>query len=170
MDLTALTMYLYEYGFVLLFILVFLEYLNIPGFPAGMILPAAGFLIRQGNMNFWLALFVSVSAGALGSAFAYSIGKLGGQRILLFLTKRSPKQQRYVEKCIQLIEKQGTKIILVAKLIPIVRTLIGILAGTLNMNFITYMFYSSLGVAIWNSVFMSMGYLLPRFNEAFTMM
>ncbi len=167
MDTARIIGYLYEYGLILLFVVVFLEYFNLPGFPAGVILPATGFLIRQGNMNFWLALVVSVSAGTLGSILAYGVGKVGGQRLLTFLVKKFPKRKHYVAKYVGLIEKHGTKIVFIAKLTPVIRTLIGIPAGTLNMNFMAYLLYSLLGVSIWNIFFMGIGYMIPELYPNF---
>ena len=43
MDIDAVLNYFATYGLTLLFVIVFLEYLNLPGLPAGIIMPAAGF-------------------------------------------------------------------------------------------------------------------------------
>ena len=45
MDLVAIQTYMEQYGLLCLIIIVFLEYLNLPGFPAGIILPVAGFVV-----------------------------------------------------------------------------------------------------------------------------
>lgn len=42
MDIQALTQYFLQYGAVFIFVIVLLEYLNLPGFPAGVIMPLAG--------------------------------------------------------------------------------------------------------------------------------
>ena len=51
--------YLSEYGLFFLFVIVFLEYLNLPGLPAGIIMPAVGTLVAANDMSFLMALVVS---------------------------------------------------------------------------------------------------------------
>ena len=58
--------YFSEYGLVFLFLIVFLEYMNLPGLPAGIIMPAAGILIAGNDMDFITALVISVIAGLFG--------------------------------------------------------------------------------------------------------
>ena len=66
--------YFSEYGLVFLFLIVFLEYMNLPGLPAGIIMPAAGILIAGNDMDFITALVISVIAGLFGSYVLYFIG------------------------------------------------------------------------------------------------
>jgi membrane protein DedA with SNARE-associated domain len=42
MDVQVLTEYFQRYGAVVIFVIVFLEYLNLPGFPSGVVMPLAG--------------------------------------------------------------------------------------------------------------------------------
>ncbi len=58
------------------------------------------------------------------------------------------------------LRKRGYWGVLVAKLIPAVRTLISIPAGMLRLEFWSYTLYSAVGIAIWNTVFIGAGYLL----------
>ncbi|MTP85329.1 DedA family protein, partial [Turicibacter sanguinis] len=71
MDIYTVLDYFSTYGLYFLFIIVFLEYMNLPGLPAGIIMPAAGILIASSDMNFMTALIVSIMAGLLGSYVLY---------------------------------------------------------------------------------------------------
>ena len=62
MDVNSILDYLAQYGVIFIFVIVFLEYLNLPGLPAGIIMPLAGLWISRGNMNFPFVLFLSVIA------------------------------------------------------------------------------------------------------------
>ena len=66
--------YMDKYGYLFLAGIVFLEYLNLPGLPAGIIMPAAGILIKSRGLNFPFTLITSVIAGLLGSWCLYAIG------------------------------------------------------------------------------------------------
>ena len=51
MNANSILNYLSQYGVLFIFIIVFLEYLNLPGLPAGIIMPLAGFYIFWGIME-----------------------------------------------------------------------------------------------------------------------
>ena len=61
MDAGLFMQYMMDYGGIAIFIIVLLEYLNLPGFPAGIIMPLAGIGAAKGNMNFVLALLSTIS-------------------------------------------------------------------------------------------------------------
>ena len=82
LDIYTVLDYFSTYGLYFLFIIVFLEYMNLPGLPAGIIMPAAGILIASSDMNFMTALIVSIMAGLLGSYVLYFIGYFLGKPIL----------------------------------------------------------------------------------------
>ena len=52
MDVGVFMQYVTDYGWIAIFVIVLLEYLNLPGFPAGVIMPFAGLWAAQGNINF----------------------------------------------------------------------------------------------------------------------
>ena len=74
--------YMDKYGYLFLAGIVFLEYLNLPGLPAGIIMPAAGILIKSRGLNFPFTLITSVIAGLLGSWCLYAIGYYCGNPII----------------------------------------------------------------------------------------
>lgn len=52
MSIQTLTNYFLEYGAFFIFLIVLLEYLNLPGFPAGVIMPLSGIWASQGEISF----------------------------------------------------------------------------------------------------------------------
>lgn len=79
MDANSLLDYLSQYGIVFIFIIIFLEYLNLPGLPAGIIMPVAGLWVSRGNMNFLIVVILSVVAGLIGSWCLYFFRILWGK-------------------------------------------------------------------------------------------
>ena len=63
MTIEIVMQYFTRYGAVAIFVIVLLEYLNLPGFPAGIIMPMAGIWAAKGNINFAAALVITVAAG-----------------------------------------------------------------------------------------------------------
>lgn len=159
MDVSTITVYFTQYGAIAIFIIVFLEYLNLPGFPAGVIMPLAGVMAARGNINFVMVMVITVAAGLAGSLLLYFLGRLGGTAFLKAYTKRFPKQKEVLEKNLEWIRQKGCMGVFVAKLIPMFRTIISIPAGVIQMNLTKYIVSSSFGIFIWNLVFVGAGYL-----------
>ena len=67
MSIQTLTNYFLEYGAFFIFLIVLLEYLNLPGFPAGVIMPLSGIWASQGEISFPLVMVLTVAAGLTGS-------------------------------------------------------------------------------------------------------
>jgi len=163
MDIQTLSGYFHQYGILVIFIIVFLEYLNMPGFPAGIIMPLTGVWASKGSIGFIPAFLLSVLAGLCGSWALYFLGRCGGEIILNKYTKKFPKHQPVINRAFDYIGKKGYLAVFLGKLIPMIRTIISIPAGILRLNFLYYTIYSALGIAIWNLVFIGAGYI---FGEA----
>lgn len=158
MDIQVLTDYFNQYGPVVIFIIVFLEYLNMPGFPSGVVMPLAGIWAAKGNIGFMSALILSVVAGLCGSWVLYFLGKYGGDLVLQKYIKRFPKHKAIIDKTIERVQNKGYFGIFVGKLIPVFRTIISIPAGVLKVNFTGYTIASTMGIFLWNLVFVGAGY------------
>lgn len=160
MDINSISQYFIDYGALAIFVIVLLEYLNLPGFPAGIIMPLAGFWASKGEISFFITILITTAAGILGSWLLYLGGYIGGRIVLNRYLEKNPKYRGKVEKGMCFIEKKGAFGIFICKLLPMIRTLISIPAGVLNMNFCNYTLGSLAGIAIWNFVFVGAGYVL----------
>lgn len=152
--------YLRTYGSIAIFIIVLLEYMNLPGFPAGVIMPLAGVWAAKGEMNFFVTLLITVAAGLTGSMILYWFGRGGGEVFLKKYYSHFPNQKKVIEEKMDFLRKKGSIGIFVSKLIPMVRTLISIPAGVIRMDIKKYMISSTLGIVVWNLVFVGAGYFL----------
>lgn len=160
MSVSLLTQYFVQYGAVFIFIIVLLEYMNLPGFPAGVIMPLAGIWAAKGNISFVAVLLLSVAAGLVGSWILYFLGRLGGERFFRFYVKKFPKQKDLIEKNLEVLRRKGAYGVFISKLVPMLRTLISIPAGMVALDFRTYTISSLMGVFVWNLVFVGAGYFM----------
>jgi membrane protein DedA with SNARE-associated domain len=158
MAIQTLTNYFHQYGAIAIFVIVFLEYLNLPGFPAGVVMPLAGIWASQGGIGFVMALLLSVLAGLCGSWVLYFIGRFGGEFLLSKYIRRFPKHKTVIDQTMERIRKKGYIGIFIGKLIPMIRTIISLPAGVLKMNFAGYTVFSAMGILLWNLVFVGAGY------------
>ena len=140
--------------------IVLLEYMNLPGFPAGIIMPMAGVWASRGQIGFLTVMALSVAAGLLGSWILYFLGRLGGDAFFRFYIKKFPKQKELLEKNMEVLRRKGSIGVFISKLLPLARTLISIPAGMISMNFTKYTISSLMGVALWNLIFIGAGYFL----------
>lgn len=167
MDVDMIMQYFVSYGPIAIYIIVLLEYLNLPGFPAGVIMPLAGIWAARGGLNFVLTIGITVAAGLTGSIILYGLGRGGGEVFLKWYYGKFPKQQQLIEGKMEYLRQKGGVGIFISKLVPMVRTLISIPAGMIRMNFGKYVLSSMLGVAVWNLVFVGAGYVFG--DAVFTM-
>lgn len=160
MDMQIISQYFTQYGAIAIFIIVLLEYLNLPGFPAGVIMPLAGVMASRGQIHFLPAILLTIAAGLIGSWILYLVGRTGGDAFLKGYIKRFPKHKSAIDKNFEILRDKGCFGVFIAKLIPMVRTLISIPAGVVKMNFMKYSISSLLGITIWNTFFVGAGYFM----------
>lgn len=160
MDLSTLTLYFTRYGAIAIFVIVFLEYLNLPGFPAGIIMPLSGIMAAKGNINFFWVMVITVAAGLAGSLALYVLGWKGGELFLKAYIKKFPKQRETLEKNLEWVRQKGCIGVFVGKLLPMIRTIVSIPAGVIKMNLAKYIISSTCGILIWNFVFVGAGYVM----------
>lgn len=150
--------YFSTYGLIFLFVVIFLEYLNFPGLGAAIIMPALGIAIAKAGINFFVALGISILAGALASYILFALSYWFGGPILTKVYNKFPKSRKSIDKVCFYVENYGDKGVLITRLIPVGRTLIPFVAGMFRMNIIKFSIYSTIGIAIWNGVFIYAGY------------
>ena len=158
MDYAAILDVFTRYGAIAIFVLVFLEYMNLPGFPAGIIMPLAGIMAAGGNISFPWVMVITVAAGLLGSMVLYVLGLTGGRLFLDKYMNKFPKQRSRIEKYLNWVQEKGGMGLIAAKLIPMIRTLVSIPAGVFRMRLDRYVICSTIGIFIWNLFFVGAGY------------
>ena len=163
MSIQTLTDYFIQYGAFFIYLIVLLEYMNLPGFPAGVIMPLSGIWAAKGEISFLAVMVLTVAAGLTGSWLLYLLGRLGGSKAMGFYFKKFPKQQAVIEEKIEFLREKGGIGVFVSKLLPMVRTLISIPAGMVKMDFVKYTVSSLCGIFLWNLAFVGAGYF---FGEA----
>lgn len=150
-------------GYLGLVLLIALE--NIfPPIPSEIILPLTGFLIEQGKMNFIGALLASTTGSILGALFLYILSsKLGEHRVYQIADaygKYLGLSKEDIQKSITWFRKHGTKLVFFGRVIPTIRSIVSIPAGIAGMSIQKFILYTALGSAIWNTVLISIGWIL----------
>ena len=148
-----------RYGIFAMIVIIFLEYACFP-ISSELVLPFSGAVARVENVSFFLLLPLSVLAGLLGTGLCYLAGRIGGEAVLTKLTKRFPKTEKAFNSCHAKFEKYGAGAVCIGRVIPLCRTYIAFVAGAVRQSPSVYFPYSLLGITIWNSALLSLGYFL----------
>ncbi len=148
-----------RYGIFAMILIIFLEYACFP-ISSELVLPFSGAVARAENVSFFLLLPLSVLAGLLGTGLCYLAGRIGGETVLTKLIKRFPKTEKAFLSCHAKFEKYGAWAVCIGRVIPLCRTYIAFVAGAVGQSPSVYFPYSLLGITIWNSALLSLGYFL----------
>ena len=82
MEANTIFQYLEQYGTLFIFIIIFLEYLNVPGLAAAIIMPLVGVWCAKSEINLLFAIFISAIAGLAASWILYFMGLFFGDVIV----------------------------------------------------------------------------------------
>ncbi|MFA6064714.1 MAG: DedA family protein [archaeon] len=159
--LSTLTQIISTLGYAGIFVLMAAESTFLP-VPSEGVLPFAGYLIAQGQLNLYLVILIATLGTILGSLISYYIGKYFGKKIVLRYGKYFLVNKKEVELAEKWFEKYGTKTIFVCRFIPVIRHVISIPAGTAQMKRRKFITYTALGGLIWNSILVFAGITLEK--------
>ncbi|HEV7381528.1 MAG TPA: DedA family protein [Dyadobacter sp.] len=159
-----------EYGtltYVILFLIVFTEtgLVIMPLLPGDSLLFAAGAIAANEStgLNVWLIIIILIIAALLGDNVNYFMGsKFGGEirkrERVLFL------KREYLEKTEAFYEKHGGSTVIMARFIPIVRTVAPFVAGAGSMTYSKYITYCVIGALLWVPSLTLLGYFFGNMD------
>lgn len=129
-----------------------------PFLPGDSLLFGLGVMSGAGQLNIiWLTLGLSLAA-ILGDSLNYMIGRFLGEKILAKNYKFINKN--HLTKTQKFYEQHGNKTIVLARFVPIVRTIAPFLAGLGKMNYRHFITYNIIGGLAWVNLFLLAGYFL----------
>ncbi len=134
------------YGGVIL--LMAIESANIP-LPSEVIMPFAGFLVAQGELNLYLVALAGALGCVLGSAFSYWLGAVGGRPLVEKYGKYILVSHHDLDKADKWFANRGEITVFIGRLLPVIRTFISFPAGIAKMHFWRFILYSFLGSLPW---------------------
>jgi membrane-associated protein len=167
----TLPAFIAEYGtwvYALLFAIIFIEtgLVIMPFLPGDSLLFVAGSLAAGANASLDLAtLFLLLFAAAvLGDNINYWVGRFFGPRVAKWrLLGRDLVQQKHLDKTHAYFEKYGVKTIIIARFVPIVRTITPFVAGIGAMSYRRkFLPFDVLGGALWIGLLLLSGFLFGQ--------
>ena len=149
-----------QFGYLAISLLIAIE--NIFPIPSEVILSFAGFATHHSQMTVPLVIIASTIGAVLGALILYWIGYLLNEERLekIFnhkLFKILGFKKGDVKKAIRWFDKYGTGAIFYGRCIPVIRSLISILAGTAKVKLSKFLIYTTLGSLLWNTILVCLG-------------
>jgi membrane protein DedA with SNARE-associated domain len=154
----ALAPTLNHYGYLAVGFFVTVEDFGIP-VPGETILIAAALYAGAGKMNVVAVGLVGFFAAIIGDNIGFAIGHFGGRALALRWGKYVFLTPERLDRAESFFERQGGKIIVVARFIEGLRQANGIVAGITGMHWRKFVLFNAIGAALWVGVWVSVGYL-----------
>jgi len=155
-------------GLALASLIIFAETGLLVGFflPGDSLLFLAGFLASGPKglphlPSIWLVVPVLAIAAFVGNQVGYMIGRRFGPSVFDRPDSRF-FSQRNVTRTHEFFELYGTKALVLARFVPIVRTFVPVMAGVGKMDARTFMGANAIGAVIWAGGVTTLGYFLGQ--------
>jgi membrane-associated protein len=160
---THLASILAHYGtltYAILFLIIFCEtgLVVMPLLPGDSLLFAVGALgASTGQLDVYLLIALLIAAALMGDNLNYVIGKFFGARV-----KSREKigffKRDYINQTEAYYDKYGGRTVIIARFIPIIRTIAPFVAGAGNMHYPRYLLFCITGAILWVGGLVTLGY------------
>lgn len=154
------------YIYAILFLIIFVEtgLVIFPFLPGDSLLFTAGMLCAQSSgLNIWILIPLLIAAAVIGDNINYFVGRYFNEHVLSWKFRGKPMvKQEWLDKTHEYFEKNGVKTIIIARFVPIVRTVTPFVSGVGKMNYRIFLPYDIFGGVLWVTSVSLLGYFLGQ--------
>lgn len=129
--------------------------------PGDSLLFATGFLASQHYLDIWILSIGCFIAAFLGNILGYEIGRRLGMKMFKKGDRRFIKL-KHIEMGQAFFTRHGGMAIVLARFLPVIRTIAPFMAGMARMPYQRFAIYSAVGAALWGGGLPWLGYFLGR--------
>ena len=153
--------------YVFLFAIIFAETglivasFLMPFLPGDALIFTIGLLSQEESLNIWIVIPLLMFAAILGDNVNYYVGKRFGDYIMNSDKDRFIKKS-HIEKAKDFFDKNGKNSIIIARFVPVVRTIVPFLCGSTKVKYSTFLTFSIIGAFLWVGVIGLLGYNLGK--------
>ena len=157
----------HNWVYVFLFLIIFAETgliiasFLMPFLPGDALIFTIGLFAQEGSLNIYLVIPLLIFAAILGDNLNYYVGKRFGDYIMnsekdFFIKKK------HLEKAKDFFDKNGKNSIIIARFVPVIRTIVPFLCGSTKVKYSTFLSFSMIGAVLWVGVIGLLGYNLGK--------
>ena len=151
------------FGAAGLILIIFIEsgILPIP-LPGDSLLFMAGFFAstdvggKSPHLNLGVVVFGTLAAAIIGAQIGYWAGAKFGDK--LFKPEARLFKTKYLEQAGEYFDRRGARSVVIARFIPVLRTIVPIVAGTSKMNAKAFATANAVGALLWATGISLLGY------------
>jgi len=147
-----------EHGLTIVFVNVLVEQLGLP-LPAIPTLVVAGGLAGDGKLPVAAIFGLAFLACAIGDGLWFLAGRIWGRRVMRLLCRISLSPDSCVRQTEVHFERWGGWSLVLAKFIPGLSTIAPPLAGATRVGWARFLFWNSIGVALWVGIAVGAGWI-----------
>ena len=148
-----------QYGLAIVFANVLIEQIGVP-VPAIPTLVIAGALAAEGKLSGPLVFAVAIAACSLADVAWYLAGRRFGNGVMKMLCRISLTPDFCVSETQARFERWGVNALVIAKFVPGLATIAPPLAGATRIGWPQFLFFNTLGAALWVGAGLGGGMLL----------
>lgn len=154
------------YGTPAVILLIAMEYACFP-ISSELVLPFAGAIGAGTGISLPLLILYSSAAGLAGTSLTYLIGRYGGSALLEKIMIHFPGTKKPILASYRFFGDHGKGAVCFGRVIPICRTYIAFVAGSSKQPYPSYAIFSSIGITIWNTALLTLGYYFYQYRDIF---
>jgi len=143
-------------GYLGIFTLMVMESATLP-VPSEIVLPLAGYWVYKGQIEFWPAVVVASLGSLVGTSIDFGIGYYLGRQAILRYGRWIRLSEHHLERGETWFTKYGNPAVLLARFVPLVRTVIAFPAGISKMSFGKFLAFSAIGIFVWDAILIYLG-------------
>lgn len=158
--------------YVALFLIIFAETgliiasFLMPFLPGDALIFAIGMIAaneQQNHLHIHYIIPLLMVAAILGDNLNYYVGRKFGSWLMANPGKFYIKPE-HINKATDFFNHHGKKAIIIARFMPVVRTIIPFVCGTTRVDYKTFLFYSFIGAFLWVGIVSILGYFLGTYD------
>ena len=149
------------YGYIGIFIIIFLESGIFFALPGDSLLFTAGLFVSVYHFNLLFLIALIFMATFFGGLMGYEIG-VYLQKLRRYSFFNRILKQEYVDQACKFFDKHGKFAIIFSRFVPIVRTFVPIVSGIACVPYKLFIQYSLISSVLWATLMTLAGYYLGR--------
>ena len=130
--------------------------------PSEVIMPFSGYLVYTGRFSLIAVATFGALGCNLGSVLAYEVGYFGGRPLVERYGRYIFLSRRELDIADRFFERRGAIAVLIARLLPVIRTFIALPAGIARMSRVKFHLYTFVGSWPWCFVLAYIGMRLGK--------
>ncbi len=143
-------------GYLGIFVLMMMESATLP-IPSEVVLPLGGFLVFQRRLEFWTTVVAASLGSLVGTMVDYGIGYYLGRPAVLRYGRIVRIRETHLRTTEGWFSSHGRSAVLLARFVPLLRTLIAFPAGIVKMDVKQFLIFSAVGIFIWDATLVYVG-------------